>query len=61
MSISPVGNSDAYERYRQQQLDLLASPTQASTQNAPTDHQSVVHCAGEFRRSDIVEPVRREV
>ena len=42
MSISPVGNSDAYERYRQQQLDLLASSTQASTQNAPTTSPSYV-------------------
>jgi hypothetical protein len=42
MSISPVGNSDPYERYRQQQLDLLASPTQASTQNTPTTSPSYV-------------------
>ncbi|WP_409562487.1 hypothetical protein RLW55_20185 [Hyphomicrobium sp. B1] len=28
MSISSVGNSDAYARYRQQALDLLASPGQ---------------------------------
>ena len=42
MSIPPVGNSDAYERYRQQQLDLLASSTQASTQNAPTTSPSSV-------------------
>lgn len=31
MSISPVGNSDAYARYRQQALDLLASPAQSTT------------------------------
>jgi hypothetical protein len=36
MSISPVGNSDAYDRYRQQQLDLLASASQPNTQNVLT-------------------------
>ncbi len=42
MSISPVGNSDAYARYRQQALDLLASPSQVGTQSAPTTSPSYV-------------------
>ncbi len=36
MSISPVGNSDAYARYRQQALDLLAAPGQSATKPPPT-------------------------
>jgi hypothetical protein len=36
MSISPVGNSDAYDRYRQQQLNLLAAAGQADTQTVLT-------------------------
>jgi len=36
MSISPVGNSDAYDRYRQQQLNLLASASQANSQTVLT-------------------------
>lgn len=36
MSISPVGNSNAYDRYRQQALDLLATPGQAATTAIPT-------------------------
>ncbi len=42
MSISPVGNSDAYARYRQQALDLLASSSQSGTQSAPTTGPSYV-------------------
>ncbi len=42
MSISPVGNSDAYARYRQQALDLLASPSQAGAQTTPTTAPSYV-------------------
>ncbi len=42
MSISPVGNSDAYARYRQQALDLLATPGQSATQNVPTPAPSYV-------------------
>jgi hypothetical protein len=43
MSVSPVGNSDAYSRYRQQQLDLLSSagqsamPAQTTSQASPLD------------------------
>jgi hypothetical protein len=36
MSISPVGNSDAYARYRQQALDLLTSPGQTTPQVSQT-------------------------
>lgn len=36
MSISPVGNSDAYDRYRQQQLSLLTSASQANSQTVLT-------------------------
>lgn len=36
MSISPVGNSDAYARYRQQTLDLVSSPGKAQTQTRQT-------------------------
>jgi hypothetical protein len=42
MSISPVGNSDAYARYRQQALDLLASPSQPVTQTPQTTTSSYV-------------------
>ena len=42
MSISPVGNSDAYARYRQQALDLLAPPSQAGTQAPKTTAPSYV-------------------
>jgi hypothetical protein len=42
MSISPVGNSDAYARYRQQALDLLASPSQTGTQTPQTTAPSYV-------------------
>jgi hypothetical protein len=36
MSISPVGNSDAYARYRQQAVDLLASASQSTNQTPQT-------------------------
>lgn len=36
MSISPIGNSDPYARYRQQ-IDLLAPPTQANTQTTSAE------------------------
>lgn len=36
MSISPVGNSDAYARYRQQAVDLLASPSQKTQSGKST-------------------------
>ena len=42
MSISPVGNSDAYSRYRQQALDLLASSSQTQPQSTPTTAPSYV-------------------
>lgn len=42
MSISPIGNSDPYARYRQQQIDLLGPPTQASTQTTSADSASTV-------------------
>ncbi|MFT3730075.1 MAG: hypothetical protein QM780_01440 [Hyphomicrobium sp.] len=42
MSVSPVGNSDAYARYRQQALDLLASPSQPGTQAQQTTAPSYV-------------------
>lgn len=42
MSISPVGNSDAYARYRQQALDLLASPSQTGTKTPQTTAPSYV-------------------
>ncbi len=33
MSVSPIANSDPYARYRQQQIDLLAPPSQANAQS----------------------------
>jgi hypothetical protein len=42
MSISPIGNSDPYARYRQQQIDLLAPPTRASAQTTSADSASTV-------------------
>lgn len=42
MSISPVGNSDAYARYRQQAVDLIASPSQPRTQAPQTTAPSYV-------------------
>lgn len=45
MSISPVGNSDAYARYRQQALDLLASPSQTGSQTPQTTAPSYTNPA----------------
>lgn len=41
MSISSVGNSDAYARYRQQALNLVVSPSQAKTQASQTTAPSI--------------------
>lgn len=51
MSISPVGNSDTYARYRQQALDLLTSPGQ-KTQAGQTTALSYITPPAQTDQSD---------